>query len=109
MNIMFVISNKLSICFYMEPKRFYEVLFRGIFAAFPKMESVAMNCNDTCKTIIGDDITKSAKIYCANFVFHGMSNVSRTCHSIGNICHQESHCSHLHIVALCMLFPATTQ
>ena len=45
----------------MEPKRFYEVLFRGIFAAFPKMESVAMNCNDTCKTIIGDDITKSAK------------------------------------------------
>lgn len=69
---MFVISNKLSICFYMEPKRFYEVLFRGIFAAFPKMESVEMNCNDTCKTIIGDDITKSAKIYCANFVFHGM-------------------------------------
>lgn len=45
----------------MEPKRFYEVLFRGIFAAFPKMESVAMNCNDTCKTKIGDDITKSAK------------------------------------------------
>ncbi len=34
-------------------------------------------------------------------------NGSRTCHSIVKICHQESHCTHLHIVALCMLFPAT--